>query len=167
MKVYLCGPMAATTPETANGWRLATFDLLEPRGFTVVSPMREKDMLVQGTVMGVDYSMYGEVPELRAQSIFTRDQFDVYNSDIILANFTDLGVAADGSPIPSLGSDFEMAWGFLLRKPLVLVAPADNYYRRHPFSISAASIMFDTLEPACDWIVRNFQPHIITHRIGG
>jgi hypothetical protein len=48
------------------------------------------------------------------------------------------------------------AWG----KKVVLVAPPGNYYRRHPFPIALASIIFNTLEEGCNWIVRNFRPYV-------
>jgi nucleoside 2-deoxyribosyltransferase len=157
--VYLCGPMAANTPEQANGWRLNAFDLLEPHGITVVSPMREKDMMKNSTLMGVDYTTYGDVPELRAASIYARDTYDVSHANAILANFTDLGRAVSGEPIPSLGSDWEMGYAAALGIRIVLVAPPENYYRKHPFSLAGSSIIFDTLEPACAWLVKNFRPY--------
>lgn len=157
--VYLCGPMAANTHEQANGWRLKAFDILAPQGITVVSPMREKDMFDNSTLMGVDYSLFGDVPELRASSIFTRDCYDVDHANIILANFTDLGVAKSGEAIPSLGSDMEMARAEVRGIPIVMVAPEGNYYRKHPFSLVCADIIFDTLDEACVWIIKNFQPY--------
>lgn len=157
--VYLCGPMAANTPGQANGWRLYAADALEPYGITVVSPMREKEMLDKSTLMGVNYEKYGDVPELRAQSIFTRDTYDVDHANIVLANMTETGVAASGEPIPSVGSDFEMARAEAKGIPLALVAPPGNYYRHHPFSLAAADIIFDELDGALGWIIRNFRPY--------
>lgn len=157
--VYLCGPMAANTPGQANGWRLRAYDLLTPHGITVVSPMREKEMLEQGTVMGVDYEKYGDVPELRAQSIYARDTYDVSHANMVLANFTDLGKAASGESIPSLGSDWEMGYAAALGIKIVMVAPKDSYYMKHPFSLAGTSIQFEQLEQATNWIIRNFRPY--------
>lgn len=157
--VYLAGPMAANTPEKANGWRLEAINMLEPHGITVVSPMREKDMLKRGEVMGVDYKMYGDVPELRAASIYARDTYDVSNANIVLANFTDLGRAESGEPIPSLGTDWEMGYAAALGIRIVMVAPPDSYYRKHPFPLAGTSIIFDELAPACMWIIKNFRPY--------
>lgn len=157
--VYLCGPMAQTTPENANGWRLHAYDRLAPHGITVVSPMREKEMLEQGTIMGVDYARYGDVPELRAQSIYARDTYDVSHANLVLANFTDLAKAQSGEDIPSLGSDWEMGYAAALGITIAMVAPPDNYYRRHPFSLAGVSIIFDELDPALTWVVNNFRPY--------
>jgi len=157
--VYLCGPMAANTHAQAEAWRLRAFEMLEPHGITVVSPMREKDMFDNSTLMGVDYTRYGDIPELRASSIFTRDCYDVDHANIILANFTDLGHAQSGEPIPSLGSDMEMARAEVRGIPIVMVAPPDNYYRKHPFSLVCANIIFDDLASGCVWIIRNFKPY--------
>lgn len=161
--VYLCGPMAALSPRDANNWRLRALEAFQPAGITVVSPMREKDMLEQGTVMGVDYKMYGEVPELRAQSIYSRDTYDISHANIILANMTDIAVITDEEgidhEIPSVGSDWEMGYSAALGTPIVLVAPERSYYRKHPFPIAGASITFDLIDQGIDWIIRNFRPY--------
>lgn len=171
--VYTCGPMAAVTHETALGWRVEASKLLAPAGITTVSPTREKGMFQPGEQMGVDYLKYGNVPELTSASIITRDRFDVEHADILLANFNEMGYAYSAKtgqwgevsdvddfvrdvPIPSLGSDFELAWAYMRHVPIVLVAKPDNYYRKHPFAVETADIVFDELEQACTWIVKNF-----------
>jgi len=40
-----------------------------------------------------------------------------------------------------------------------MVAPPDNYYRKHPFSLVCANIIFDDLASGCVWIIRNFKPY--------
>ena len=174
MIVYLCGPMAENTPEQANGWRQEAASLLGSKGFTVTSPMRGKGMLESKKVMGVHYESYGQVPELTPPSIFARDQFDVRHADIILANMTELGTAHrhDWSHfntklntktvlLPSIGSDFEIAWAFMLHKPVVLIAPDDNPYAHHPFLKGMSSLVrFDTMEEGISWIARNFNVYL-------
>ena len=121
-------------------------------------------MLERKKVMGVHYESYGEVPELTPPSIFARDQFDVRHADIILANMTELGQAyRDGRivQIPSIGSDFEIAWAFLLNKPVVLIAPDGNPYAHHPFLNGMSSLVrFDTMEEGIAWISRNFSVYL-------
>ena len=127
-------------------------------------------MLERKKVMGVHYESYGEVPELTPASIFARDQFDVRHADIILANMTELGRAYRNDKayreheyifLPSIGSDFEIAWAFLLHKPVVLIAPDDNPYAQHPFLKGMSSLVrFDTMEEGIAWIVQNFSIYL-------
>lgn len=157
--------MTENTPEQADGWRGEANTFLRDNGFHVSSPMREKQMLKSGKVMGMTYDSYGDVPELRAQSIFARDQFDVRHADIIFANMTEVGKAtrADGSPVlvPSIGSDFEMAWAFLLAKPIILIAPDGNPYSEHPFLCGASNVIrFQTQVEGLNWIIRNLSIYL-------
>ncbi len=164
MFVYLCGPMAENTPEQADGWRQDAAVMLEMEGFKVSSPMRMKGMLKSDKVMGVHYEAYGDVPELTPPSIVTRDQFDVRHADVILANMTEVGTAVDENSIPSrwvkipsIGSDFEIAWAIILNKPVVLIAPDGNPYADHPFLVGGSGIVrFKQLDEGINWIVRNF-----------
>jgi hypothetical protein len=165
MFVYLCGPMTENTPEQADGWRQEAKEFLRKAGFNISSPMREKGMLTKAERMGMTYDKYGDVPELRAQSILARDQFDVRHADILLANMIELGVAyrhekigfyEDEVQIPSIGSDWEMQLAYELRIPIVLIAPPGNPYAEHPFLRGASNIIrFDTMQPGLDWIERN------------
>ena len=165
MIIYLCGPMAENTPEQADGWRQEAAKSLEPNGFTVSTPMRGKGMLEEDKRMGVHYEAYGKVAELTPPSIFARDQFDVRHADIILANMTELGWAYrhndEGVQIPSIGSDFEIAWAFLLNKPVVLIAPNGNPYAEHPFLVGMSNLVrFDEMSEGITWIVRNFSVYL-------
>lgn len=172
MRVYLCGPMAANTPEQANGWRDTATGLLIPAGFTVINPMRDVRDVEPGKLLGTDAEARLETtPEGKVnimKGIVARDRFDVKHTDAILANFTDIGMAyartEDGFErsiqIPSTGSDCELAWAVAYDKIIVMVAPQKNHYREHPFTASIADIAFETLEPACDWLTRNLEVYI-------
>ena len=168
-RIYLCGPMAENTPEQAGGWRLDAAAVLKSVGFKTSSPMREKEMLKKGQRMGVNYKTYGDVPELTASSIFTRDQFDVRHADLVLANMTELGkgfrrdrVFKDTPiQIPSIGSDFEIAWAFMLNTPVVLIAPDGNPYAEHPFLAGMSSLIrFAEMNEGIAWIIKNFSIYL-------
>ena len=122
--------------------------------------------------MGSDYTKYGPVAELRAQSIFARDRFDVSHADALLANMSELGMAwkmdfpghgrevpppvFEAQGIPSIGSDFEIAWAIEWDKPVVLIAGPGNPYEQHPFLRGAHNIVrFDTLDEGIDWLINN------------
>lgn len=149
LSVYLCGPLGTQTPEAANAWRRYADRYLRASHFRVLNPMRGKEMLEPGKVIGTDYSRYGEVASLSFPSIFARDTFDVRSADILLANMTGY------SGGPSFGSCFEMGAAHTLNIPIVLVAPKDSPFRSHPF-IHAAAVVFDTLEEGVYWIIKNF-----------
>lgn len=155
--------MTENTPEQADGWRQEAASRLEKMGFLTSSPMREKGMLTKRERMGATYDKYGDVPELRAQSIFARDQFDVRHADVVLANMTECGTAyrySTNTPvlIPSIGSDFEMAWAIVLNTPIVLIAPDSNPYAEHPFLRGASNLIrFDVMSDGIDWIGRNLR----------
>ena len=126
-------------------------------------------MLERKKVMGVQYESYGQVPELTPDSIFARDQFDVRHADLILANMTELGKgfrrdqAFKDTPIqiPSIGSDFEIAWAFMLNTPVVLIAPDGNPYAEHPFLAGMSSLIrFAEMDEGIAWIIRNFSIYL-------
>ena len=115
--------------------------------------------------MGVNYAKYGDVVELTPASIFTRDQFDVRHADVILANMTEVGTAFrlrdEIVNIPSIGSDFEIAWALMLNKPIILIAPDGNPYAEHPFLTGASGIVpFKQLEDGITWIIRNLSIYL-------
>ncbi len=165
MRVYLCGPMTDNTPEQANQWRDVAATQLEEAGFKTSSPMRLKGILARGKRMGSTYKQYGDIPELTPASIFTRDQFDVRHADVILANMTELGTAFrlgdEVVTLPSIGSDFEIAWALMLNKPVILIAPDGNPYAEHPFLTGASGIVrFKQLDEGINWIIRNLSIYL-------
>jgi hypothetical protein len=152
--------MTDKTPEEADGWRGHAAARLNKAGFLTSSPMRQKGMLTKGERMGSDYTKYGNVAELRSQSILTRDRFDVRHADFVLANMSELGVAWNSAGekvgIPSIGSDGEIFWSLEWDIPVILIAPPGNPYELHPFLRAAQGIIrFDTLDEGIDWLIQN------------
>lgn len=174
MFIYLCGPMTENTPEQADNWRRLASTQLRKAGFHISSPMRVTSMLAKSERIGAIYEKYGDVPELRPQAIVTRDQFDVRHADIVLANMTELGKAwreegrihtkeyrIENVRIPSIGSDFEIAWALILNTPVVLIAPDGNPYAEHSFLTGSSNVIrFKQLEEGINWIVSNMSIYL-------
>lgn len=142
MRVYLGGPIRGLSYEEAIGWRDKTIDKLNEVGIKCYSPMRHKEKIKDiEKIIGFD----GAMPGYSGQDIFQRDKFDVTRSDILLFNFLNKKVSI-------IGSLFELAWGNLLNKYCVVVVSKDSIYYKHPFIKESASIIFEDLDEAVDYI---------------
>ncbi len=144
-RIYLCGPIRGLSYEEAIVWRSKAIEKFTTFGFECLSPMRSKE-LIKGEEKITD--SYENLNGYSAHDIFARDKFDVSQCDIILANFLD-------KKSTIIGSLFEIAWGYLLGKYIVIVVPKDSVYR-HPFIRESASIMFENLDEAVDYIAVTF-----------
>lgn len=83
------------------------------------------------------------------KELFQRDKFDCLNSDIILVNLLNRKSTV-------IGSLFELAWGYLSNKYCIVVVQKDSIYYTHPFVRETASVLFDDLEDAVDYIAATF-----------
>jgi nucleoside 2-deoxyribosyltransferase len=86
---------------------------------------------------GGDYPGLG--PSMTSKSIFKRDRWYVYNSDIILANFSMI------TPIVSIGSVMEIAWADAWGKAIVTIM---NDQHQHGFIAEASTTLCRDLEDA-------------------
>lgn len=129
-RIYLAGPMTGLTWDQANEWRLKVAAELKPHGIECYSPMRWDHRLNSNCI---DYAH--DIPE-----ILRRDFYDVMQSDLIYADFT-----VCSSDIVSFGTVSEVAWGYALRKPTVMVAPKSSIYH-HPWMLEMADYVRHTME---------------------
>lgn len=117
-KVYLAGPITGLSyGEARLGWR-QHFPTLVP-GIDCFSPMRGKDSLKDVKVL--ERWAYETSPLTTAAGITTRDHNDVYNCDVMVANFL-------GSEVGSLGTAIEFGWASAYKKPIVTVMEAKNVH---------------------------------------
>lgn len=142
MVVYLGGPIRGLTYEDAIGWRNDAIKRLGDIGISCYSPMRNKEKIAGVDKIGDSYE---NLKGYSSKEIFERDKFEVVNSDILLFNFLNKKVSI-------IGSLFELAWGHLLGKYCVVVVDKDSIYAKHPFVKESASIMFEDLDEAIDYI---------------
>ena len=141
MKVFLSGPIKDLSYALATNWRNKVCDRLRPIGITCLSPLRNKKYLKDQD------NITSELNNIRTH--FYENKFDIMNSDIILVNLS------EGKEI-SIGSLFELAWGHLLNKYCVVVMNEISPYRNHFFIKEAASIIFEKLDDAVDYIAETF-----------
>jgi len=138
MKVYLAGSISGESYEDVviriNRKRIA----LEEMGYEVLNPMTSKKAI--RTEIKLKSNGYGN-PESTNHAIFGRDRWMVEQADILLVDLR-------GTPERvSIGSCFEMAWGFMLNKHIVLVMEDDSIHK-HAFVLEGADIVFETMAEA-------------------
>lgn len=144
-KVYLAGPITGLTYDAAAlGWRQRFKGLLSPdSGIECFSPMRAKSFLAaKGELTG----SYNDHPLGTQAGILCRDHNDVFTCDLMVACFLE----ADGNI--SLGTAMEFGWAHAYRKPIIMVANADDPHRRHPMLAHAAGYVVDSLEAAASLV---------------
>jgi nucleoside 2-deoxyribosyltransferase len=140
MKVYLAGLIATDYPESLE-WREKADGLL--LHLDVLSPMRGKENLKEETGDGGITSI-----SMTPKDIILRDYNDVLAADLVLVNLNTFGC-----PRPLLGTIFEMAWVWQLRKRCVAICDKDNYLmHEHPFMKETINHYFETLEEACRFV---------------
>lgn len=144
-KVYLAGPMSGMSYEQANNWRKYAEDALRDVGIGALSPLRYKDAL-----SNVD-ALAKFIPEsddklLTNAGILTRDYNDVSTSDALLINF-------EGATEASIGTVAEIAWAWILRKPIVIIMD-DNNIHKHGFITQMAPLIAEDLDEGIDLIIR-------------
>ena len=150
--VYLCGPIANTDWTTsANGWRKYVYDNLngiivgpdtgQPFGsISVYSPMRGKEFLKDKGVLGTQG--YEERAVSSVRGIVGRDNNDVMNCDVMLANFLDTEKV-------SIGSVAEFGLAHAYRKPIVTVMEKGNIHD-HIFIQGMSTYIVPTLDEGID-----------------
>jgi nucleoside 2-deoxyribosyltransferase len=123
--VYLAGPMTGLTYNEADDWRTEASAELSASGIRSVSPMRGKQNMIQGKIE----NFYPGEALGTPTAIITRDLFDVQSADVVLVNLLN-------SQSVSIGTVAEMAWCYLLHKPIVVIVEKDSIYAKHPFTLA-------------------------------
>lgn len=145
-RIYLAGNISADP--TTYKWRDKATELLEP-DYTVLNPAANKfnrDMLKLHK-KDADQDKFVEDAVTRSQGILIiKDYQLVSSSDIILVN---LQIVTPDKP--PLGTIFELAWAWQLKKPVIAII-GDNLYSKHPFPKHVFSATVDSVEDACEII---------------
>jgi len=130
--IYLCGPVTGCSYEECTQWRSKLYNTLTDLGCTVLDPMRSKEHLSNEKEIRASYENH---IFSKQKHFFSRDAWDVFNSNLIFANFLE-------APKVSIGSVSEIAMAWAWRIPTILVMEEDGNPNDHPF-----------LDEMCGWKV--------------
>lgn len=129
MKIYLVGPILGCTYAEACEWRDIVTKKIELLGHTVFNPMIGKDHLKNEDVI---WNAYEDQLMSKNDHIFQADLHRVNHSDILFCNFSNLKTY-------TLGSFFEIGYGYALRKTIIVVSQ-DKKVTEHPFIKNSALV---------------------------
>jgi nucleoside 2-deoxyribosyltransferase len=138
MNLYLAGPITGCTYKGATNWRALLAERAKELGYNVYSPMRGKEHLSR--VKRLRPHGYDN-PTSTDKAIMRRDSFDVRRADVVLANL-------HGAEIVSIGTMFELAWGYILGKFVLVVMDDTDKIHDHAFVEQSASTIVESLEDA-------------------
>ena len=141
LQVYLSGPITGCSYDECSGWREKITAKLSAVGIHCLDPMRYTERLRKEVKITIQAAISG-TGIMSGDALFARDKLDVQRSDLVLVNLLNC-------PQISIGTMFELAWAYLLEKPVVLVMEKSNVHV-HPFVTKAASVWVDTLEEAVE-----------------
>ena len=129
--VYLTGPISGISLEVSTTWRAYAKMALQDVGITALSPMRDRSHYTTTNAIVFDYC-------------------DLLRSTVCLANFV-------GATQVSIGSMFELAWCYHLRKPVVAIFGEDRWHC-HPFVQTACNFVVPDLDTGLDIVKRLLLP---------
>ena len=141
MKIYTAGSISGLTKEEVEAYFTGLKNFFESLGYTVLNPMSGKGQLrVDKIYRAKDYRH----PVATNRAIIGRDRWMVGQADVIYTNLTN-------SPMASIGTMYELAWGYELKKHIVAVIPEDNIHQ-HAFVLQSCDIVFETEEEAKEYL---------------
>lgn len=141
MKIYLTKPMKGYSFAEVVGYYNDVQDVLETQGWTVLNPMTGKDYLAKEKELrshGYDQPLSCD------RAIFTRDSWMVHQADVLLVNLV-------GCKEVSIGTMFEMAWGYDNRKHIVTVMEKGGIHH-HAFVLEASHVLYHDINEALDYL---------------
>lgn len=147
--VYLAGPVSGLSYDEANDWRVKVTRVLLP-DIICLNPLRGKEHLASKTSPIMPSPMDGFCTD---QAIVMRDYNDVLRSAAVLVHLVPPSHSSSlGSDHISIGTLFELAWAFRLRKIVVATGvDADTAYN-HPFVRQAVTYFAADLPDAVDFM---------------
>lgn len=141
--IYLAGPISGLTHEQATDWRSDFEEAINGNSYDQVhclSPMRNKEHL-KGKGPIDSFGHTNTSPLSTSRGIMTRDYFDCRRCDLLVVNFS-------GAKEKSIGTIMEVAWAYMLQKPVIVIAEADNVHVTHAMMSEAISYRVETIDEA-------------------
>jgi len=140
--VYLGGPITGKSWEEASAWRYHVRDLLKIHNINSRSPLRGKEYLSKEKKI-MDH--YLDHVTSTAKAIFTRDRWDVINSDIVLMNFLEATQV-------SIGSVMEMVWAHENDIPIIVITDKNDIHK-HGMLDEMVYAKIESIDEAVDIIL--------------
>lgn len=133
-KIYLVGFISGEHMKECVEWRKKIVMHYRALDWDIIflDPLNGKDL------ESIDKEgLNSNIPQ---KAFLHRDYKCVTEADLIIANMNTFG-----STRPSIGSIYEMAWAWVLRKPLILITK-DSIYKDHPFTKDTYSVVVESVE---------------------
>lgn len=142
-KIYCCHPISGLSADEVFDYYIDVQKRLSSC-YQVMIPMTgksslrcEKEFRSEG---------YKDNPLTTNHAIYERDKWMVTQADILYVNLI------GATERVSVGTMFEMAWGALLGKYVVLVMESESVHR-HAFVLEAADVIFQSGQEAEDYLI--------------
>lgn len=148
MRIYIGGPISFKSFQEVVEYFINKYsEILSQYGYEVLHPMVAKGWLKDQKKLVPEG--YHQHPETTNHAIVERDYWMVAESDIVFFDFTQTTKI-------SIGSMFELAWAYQLRKYVVVVMQPENPHW-HSFVLEAADIVFPTSSEALEYLRKLIQ----------
>jgi nucleoside 2-deoxyribosyltransferase len=138
-RLFLSGPITGLSYEDVTVWREKIRAALEPLGIDCFSPLRGLEGLLRNETTIKE--SYQESTMGTDSAITDQDLFDILKCDVLLINLL-------GTSRVSIGTVFEAAWAYLLKKPVILVIERSANIHEHPMMRRSATYRTDSLDEA-------------------
>lgn len=132
-KIYLAGYISDEVLEECLAWR-KWFQTERP-GFHWIDPLDGEPL--------ESIKNKGLISDIPANAIVQRDLASVRNAGIVIINTDTFGKTNR----PLIGSIFEIAWAYMLHKPIIVISKEENYIK-HPFMKATSAAIVPTKEKA-------------------
>jgi len=138
-RVYLIGPITGLSWEGSTDWRGHAQKVLDHAGIIGVNPLRAKEYLKEEKNIKDSY----DIVLSTARGITTRDRWDCFSCDVVLANLI-------GAKTVSIGTMMELAWADSKRKPIVIAMEKEGNLHDHSMVREVCGYRVESLEAALD-----------------
>ena len=148
--VYLVGPITGCSYTECTDWRETVKKDLESTGvYRCLSPMRGKEHLRDQLDLPGTIPSHISRPGCTGHDILARDFFDCNRANVLFCNLL-------GAEIASIGSCYELAWGYANRNHQQVIVILDTTEEQNPhnhaFVYEAAGIILPTVEAGVEYL---------------
>ncbi len=133
-KIYLAGYISGKKLEECTFWRKQISMHYRALDWDIMflDPLNGKELETID-----EEGLHSSIP---GKALVHRDYKCVSEADLIIANMNTFGCTR-----PSIGTTYELAWAWTLRKPVIMITEDENYIK-HPFTIDTYSIVVKNVD---------------------